>query len=115
MGPLGVVFPAEVFDDDPRFRERPQLLAVEAFVAEARAKRFDEAVLPRAGGRDVDCFDVLVGQPALEFLGDELRPVVGADELGSWWITLAKIPALRSKIPAAASRCFRRPDRMAAG
>ena len=79
MWPLGVVFEAEVFDHDADLGQRPKLLAVEAFVAEAGVERLDKAVLPRARRSDVDGLDVLRSQPALEFLGDELRAVVGAD------------------------------------
>lgn len=42
---------------------------------------FHEPVLPRAGRFDIDSPDLLIGQPLLEFLGDELRTVVGADIL----------------------------------
>jgi hypothetical protein len=45
-------------------------------------ERFDEAVLPRARRGDVKALNFLLSEPALEFLGDELRSVVGADELG---------------------------------
>ena len=82
MGPLGVVVLTEVFDHDPGLGEGPELLAVEAFIAEAGVERFDEAVLPRACRGDVEGLDFLLCEPALEFLGDELRSVVGADELG---------------------------------
>ena len=44
MGPLGVVVLTEVFDHDPGLGEGPELLAVEAFIAEAGVERFDEAV-----------------------------------------------------------------------
>ena len=47
MRPLGVVVLAEIFDDDTGLGQRPELLAVQAFVAEARVERFDEAVLLR--------------------------------------------------------------------
>ena len=79
MWPLSVVFEAEVFDHDAGLGQGPKPLAVEAFVAEAGVERFDKAVLPRARRRDGEGLDVLRGQPALEFLGDELRAVVGAD------------------------------------
>ena len=82
VGPLGVVVLTEVFDHDPGLGEGPELLAVEAFIAEAGVERFDEAVLPRACRGDVEGLDFLLCEPALEFLGDELRSVVGADELG---------------------------------
>ena len=68
MGPLGVVVLPEVFDHDPRFGERPELLAVQAFVAEATVEAFDEPIFPRAGRSDVDGFDLLLGQPLLELL-----------------------------------------------
>lgn len=42
---------------------------------------FDEPVIPWARRGDVDSSDVLLGQPLLEILRDELRSVVGPDEL----------------------------------
>ena len=81
MWSLGVVFEAEVFDPGAGLGQGPKLLAVEAFVAEAGVERFDKAVLPRARRSDVEGLDVLGSQPASEFLGDELRAVVGANEL----------------------------------
>jgi len=83
VGPLGVVVLTEVFYHDPGLGEGPKLLAVKAFVAEAVVERFDEAVLPRARRGDLDGLNILLCETALEFLGDELRFVVGADELGS--------------------------------
>ena len=44
--PLGVVVLAEVFDDDTGLGEGPELLAIEAFVAEASVERLPWAVLP---------------------------------------------------------------------
>ena len=41
----------------------------------------DDAVLPRAAGLDVDRLDLRCGQPVLEFFGDKLRAIVGADVL----------------------------------
>ena len=72
MRPLGLVVLAEVFDDDTGLGQRPELLAVQAFVAEAGVERFHKAVLPRARWGDVDGLDFLFRQPALEFLGYEL-------------------------------------------
>ena len=82
MRPRGVVVLAEVFDDDTGLGQGPELLAVQAFVAEAGVERFHKAVLPRARRGDVDGLDFLLCSLALEFLGDELRAVVGPDELG---------------------------------
>ena len=41
-----VVAVPEVFDDHSGFGQRPELLAVEAFVAEAAMEAFHEPVLP---------------------------------------------------------------------
>ena len=79
--PLSVVVLAEVFDDDARFGEGPELFAVEALIAEATVEAFDEPISPRAGRGDVNGLDVLLRQPLLEFLRDKLRAIVGADEL----------------------------------
>jgi len=53
VGPALVVLAAVVFDDDASLGEGPELLAVEAIVAEATVEGFDEAVLPWAGGLDI--------------------------------------------------------------
>ena len=80
--PPVVVPAAVVLDDYAGFAERPKLLLVEALVPEPAVEGFDEAVLPGAAGLYIDRLDVIIGQPALEFLGDKLRAVVRADELG---------------------------------
>ena len=59
--PLLVIFNAEVLDDDPGFGEGPELLPVEAFIAEAPVERFDKPILPWAAGLDVDGLDVVGG------------------------------------------------------
>ena len=79
MRPPCVVVDAEVLDDDAGLCQGPQLLAIEALIPEAAVERFHEPVLLRAGRFDVDRPDFLIRQPLLEFLGDELRAVVGAD------------------------------------
>ena len=81
MRPLLVVLGSEVFDDDASLGQGPELLAVEALVAEAAVEGFHEAVLSGASRLDVDGLDLVVGQPPLEFGGDKLRAVVGADVL----------------------------------
>ena len=58
------------------------MLAVEALVAEAAVEGFHEAVLPWAARLDVEGLYLVCCQPALEFLGDKLRAVVGADVVG---------------------------------
>ena len=53
MRPLLVIFDAEVFDDDAGLGERPELLTIETFIAEAPVERFDKPILPRAAGFDI--------------------------------------------------------------
>lgn len=65
VGTGGVVVLAEVFDD-ACFGERPKLLPVETLVAEAAVDTLHKAAFPRTGGRDIDRFDVMVGQPAIK-------------------------------------------------
>ena len=49
MRPLGVVVLAEIFDDDTGLGQRPELLAVQAFFAEAAVDGLHEAVMPGTG------------------------------------------------------------------
>ena len=39
---------------------RPHLLPIEEFIAEAAVQRFNEAILPRTGGLDVDRLNILL-------------------------------------------------------
>ena len=80
MRPEGVVFPTEVLDNDSSFGERPELLPIEAFVAESSVEAFHVAVLPRAAGFDVDRLDPILREPLLNRLGDELTPIVASQE-----------------------------------
>ena len=57
------------------------MLAVEALVPEATVEALHKPVFPRTGRGNIDRLDVLVRQPALEIVGDELRAVVGPDVL----------------------------------
>ena len=78
MRPGRVVFLTEVFNDHPSLGQGPELFPVETLVPEAAVEAFHEAIFPRVGRGDVDGLDLLVGQPALEIVGDKLRAVVGA-------------------------------------
>ena len=81
--PTGVVLLPIVFDNDPGFGECPQLLTVQALVAEATVETLHEAILPRAARVNVDRLHLVVSQPLLDGLRDELRPVVGAQVFGN--------------------------------
>lgn len=81
MRPACVVLLTEVLDHDAGFGEGPQLLAVEALVAESAVKAFHDAILPGASGVDVDGADALFRQPALDDVGDEPLAVVGTQVL----------------------------------
>ena len=104
MRPEGVVFPAEVLDDDSSFGERPELLSIEAFVPESSMEALHVAVLPWAAGFDVDRLNPIPREPLLNRLGDELAPVVASQERrGSMQLDcpthpLQDIPALESPI-----------------
>ena len=74
-----VILPAPVFDDHACLGQGEQLLAIEAFVAQAGIEALSEAVLPRATRINVDRFNLLGCQPSPQLLLNELRSVVAAD------------------------------------
>jgi len=82
MWPVMVVIAPEVLDDDTGFGQRPELLPVETFVAEAAMNALDEPVQPKTGGLDVDRLNLVLSQPPLDLPGDELGPIITAQELG---------------------------------
>jgi hypothetical protein len=69
-------------DHDLGLAQAVEDLAVEQLVAQARVEALDEAVLPRAARGDVGGPGTHGRDPSLDRLGDELRPVIGADVLG---------------------------------
>ena len=77
-----VVMLAEAGDDHPRLGEHPKRLQVKVLVAEASMEALHAAVLPGTAWIDVNGFDLVVGQPALHFLGDKLRAFVTPREHG---------------------------------
>src|SRR6188768_3970514 len=83
MRPDGVVVASPALDDNLRFTQRVEDLAVEEFVAQARIEALDEAVLPWAASLDVGgpCADG--SDPVLHGLGDELGSIVGTDVSGN--------------------------------
>ena len=74
--PVMVVLAAVVLHDYAGFGQRPELLPVEALVAQASMETLDEAILPRTAGLDIDRLDLVGGQPSLDFLGDKLGTIV---------------------------------------
>ena len=72
----GVEVPPPAFDDDLRFGEGVEYLAVEEFVAQPGIERLDEAVLPGAAGCDVGGLRANRADPGLHGLRDELGPVI---------------------------------------
>src|SRR6478609_5247925 len=74
--PVLVVLAAVVLNDYAGFGQRPELLPVEALVAQASMEALDEAILPRTAGLDIDRLDLIGGQPSLDFLGDKLGTIV---------------------------------------
>ena len=72
----GVVFPAVIFDYHTCFGEGPELLPVEAFVTQASMEALHIAVLPWAARINVDRLDLVLREPRLDGLGDELTPII---------------------------------------
>jgi hypothetical protein len=81
--PTLVVFVTIVFDHHARFCQRPESLSVQTLVAEATVEALHEAVLPRATRLNVDRLNLVLRQPSLDRLRDELGPVVRPQVLGS--------------------------------
>ena len=73
--PVMVVLAAVVLNDYAGFGQRPEMLPVEALVAEASMETLDEAILPRTAGLDIDRLDLVGGQPSLDCLGDKLGTI----------------------------------------
>lgn len=65
-----------------RFLNGSEDFAVQELVAQLAVEALGEPVLPRAARVDVVRGGAALLQPALDFGGDELRPVVAADEAG---------------------------------
>ena len=76
-----IVVAAPVFKDHPAFAQGVEQLPVQAFGPKASVEAFRIAVLPRTARFDIDRLDVVIPQPGLDHLGDELRAVVAADIL----------------------------------
>jgi len=83
MRPHGVVVTTPAFDDDLRFPQRVEDLAIEQLVAQARVETFDKAVLPRTARRDVGGLCSDGADPLLHRLGNELRAIIGTDMPGN--------------------------------
>src|SRR5437879_10092488 len=75
MRPHGVVVTTPAFDDDLRFPQRVEDLAIEQLVTQPGIKTLDEPVLPWTARRDVGgvCSDGT--DPLLHRLGNELRAI----------------------------------------
>lgn len=73
-----VVVAPPALDDDPGLGEGVEDLAVQEFVPQASVEALDEAVLPRAAGRDVGGVRPDGGDPFAHSRRDELGTVVGS-------------------------------------
>jgi len=63
-------------------------VGIQAFVAQATVKGFDDAVLHRLAGLDVIEPDPFVVAPGLKPAGTKLRTVIGTNHL--WWRPFVK-------------------------
>jgi hypothetical protein len=77
-----VVVTSPALDNDLRFPQRVEDLAIEQFVPQACIKTFDKAVLSRAAWRDVGGIGSHGRDPILHGLGHELRAVVRKNVAG---------------------------------
>ncbi len=80
MGPEGVVLPAPTISQALGLSHRGEQLGIEELIPEPAVERFGKAVLPRRSWFDVGRSGAAALAPALEHVGDELGPVVAADE-----------------------------------
>src|SRR6202012_4824613 len=76
--PLRVIVEAPLFNDNPRLPQAAKDFPVQTFVPQLVVETLDVSVLPRRARRDVDRLDVLILQPVLDRVSDELWTVVAA-------------------------------------
>src|SRR5271163_435420 len=74
--PLGVVLRAPLFDDNLRFAQRIEDLAVQTFVAQLAVETFAVAILPGAAGLDEERRRSHSAQPFTQFPGDKFGPII---------------------------------------
>src|SRR5438067_7223456 len=84
MRPQGLVVTTPAFDDDLRFPQRVEDLAIEQLVAQPGIETLDEPILPRTARRDVGG---LCSDGADTFLhrlnNNEFRAIIGTDMPGN--------------------------------
>lgn len=76
-----IVVDPPLFCQNLRFLQRVEQLAVQELRAHFPIERFDIAVFPRGAGLNVEGLNLQGLQPATQFPGNELRPVVGPNVL----------------------------------
>src|SRR5437762_9614385 len=79
MRPNHIVVTTPAFDDDLRFPQRVEDLAIEQLVTQPGIKTLAEPVLPRTARRDVGGLCSDGADPLLHRLGNELRAIIGTD------------------------------------
>jgi hypothetical protein len=80
MGPEGVVLPAPAIGQGLCRAHGGEQLGVEELIPEPTVERLGKTVLPRGSWLDVGRSGSAVLAPALEGVGNELWPVVAANE-----------------------------------
>lgn len=79
MSPSLVVKLAPLLDERPGFGAAAEPFAIQQRVAQLAIEAFDEAVLPRAAGRDEGRADRRIAQPTHDAGGSKFRAVVHAE------------------------------------
>ena len=77
-----VIFMPPRLNEDLRFGERVEALAVQAFIAQAAIKPLVEPIFPRAARFDIGCFYSQAVQPLSQRRGRELAAIVATDIIG---------------------------------
>jgi len=76
-----VILASPLLNDNLRFQQACEDFPVEQLVAQLVVEAFDVPVLPGAAGLNIDRFHLLLPEPVLDGIRDELRPVVAAQVL----------------------------------
>jgi hypothetical protein len=82
MRPPVVVVHPPLVENDPSFRQAQEQLPVKQLISKPAVEALHIAVLPRARLLNVERADTRPRQPFLDFLGNELGPVIATQMLG---------------------------------
>ena len=82
MRPTLIILDPPGFDNDSGFQQRAKDFPVQTFISQLIMEALDEGLFPGCSRLDVDGFDLVVGHPISDGVGDKLRAVVAAQMFG---------------------------------